>query len=844
MNSLAEKIPDLAPTTHAATPIMTLGGIRKAFGPVLALNGVDLVIRPGEIHAIVGENGAGKSTLIAIAAGVLSADAGSIVLAGETITAPRVAALRDAGVSVAYQHPALAPDLTVFENLQLVAPRLDGAVGRAEAEALLRSVATEELWTPLDRRCNELSLAQLHIVEIARALITRPKVIFFDEPTEPFQQDEVRKLFELIRALRGEGVGVVYVSHRLHEVKELADRISVIRDGQIIDSRAAHAISDAEIVTLIAGRPLGQVFPDKSTSVGAPVLEAAGLGGPGFHDVNFVARAGEVVGLAGVEGEGQREFIRALAGVGEHNRGTLSVKGEVKHGLHLSGAMRGAGVGFVPDDRHAEGLFLTLSVRENLAIGSLGRVVQNGMIDQSAEASVAQEMVGRLRVKTPTLEAAVSDLSGGNQQKVIIGREIAAQPAVLLVDEPTKGVDVGARSEIYHRLRALAGEGLAVVVCSSDGMELEGLCDRVLIFARGQIVRELTGKDVTDASITEANLTATVSRSAEPVAAARPENRWRELLASDHAPAAILALLTAIVLGATGIINPFFLSGFNVQTMLAFLAIVCFISIAQLITILIGAIDLSVGALAGLVVVLASYLTPGDADTPYVVLGLVAIVACTTAFGLLQGWLVTGVGIPAIVVTLATFVGLQGVSLALRPQAAGEITDAISDVAQFPLIGIPLGMLVALIVVGIFEWVLYRHWLGRSLRAVGSSPLASARLGINRDKFVLLAFAMSGLLAGIGGIMLAGQVGIGSPATGVDYTLMSITAVVLGGASVGGGRGSVVSTLMGAALVQAISSASSFVNSDSSVHYVVLGLVTLLAAIFFSVARLRRGGAH
>jgi ribose transport system ATP-binding protein len=453
-------------------------------------------------------------------------------------------------------------------------------------------------------------------------------------------------------------------------------------------------------------------------------------------------------------------------------------------------------------------------------------------------------MVGRLRVKTPSLEAAVSDLSGGNQQKVIIGREIAATPGVLLVDEPTKGVDVGARSEIYHRLRALAADGLAVVVCSSDGIELEGLCDRVLIFARGQIVRELTGKDVTDASITEANLTATASRSAEPATVSRPDNRWRELLASDHAPAAILAVLTAIILGATAAINPFFLSGFNIQTMLAFLAIVCFVSIAQLVTILVGAIDLSVGALAGLVVVLASYLMPGEAGGLHVAIGLVLVLVCTAAFGLLQGWLVTGVGIPAIVVTLATFVGLQGVSLALRPQAAGEITDAISDVAQFPLVGVPLGMLLALIVVGGLEWVLYRHRLGRSLRAVGSSPVASVRLGIDRDGFVLLAFALSGLLAGIGGVMLAGQVGIGSPATGVDYTLMSITAVVLGGASVGGGRGSVVSTLMGAALVQAISSASSFINSDSSIHYAVLGLVTLLAAVFFSIARLRRGGAH
>jgi ribose transport system ATP-binding protein len=223
---------------------------------------------------------------------------------------------------------------------------------------------------------------------------------------------------------------------------------------------------------------------------------------------------------------------------------------------------------------------------------------------------------------------------------------------------------------------------------------------------------------------------------------------------------------------------------------------------------------------------------------------VVLILIVTTAYGLLQGWLVTAVGIPAIVVTLATFVGLQGVSLALRPEAAGQIADALSDVPQIAIVGIPLGMLFALAAVAVFEWALYRRPLGRSLRAIGSSPLAAGRLGINRDRLLLFAFALAGLLTGIGGLMLAGQVGIGSAATGTDYTLMSITAVVLGGASVGGGRGSVLCTLMGAALVQAISSASSFINSDSSVHYAVLGLVTLLAAVFFSVARMRQKTAY
>jgi ribose transport system ATP-binding protein len=528
--------------------------------------------------------------------------------------------------------------------------------------------------------------------------------------------------------------------------------------------------------------------------------------------------------------------------MGERSDGTLSVQGHVVN-ARTATKLRGSGVGFVPDDRHAEGLFLTLAVRENLGIGTIAKVSRGGMIDRRAEVEIGDGIIERLRIRTASIETSVSDLSGGNQQKVLIGREMAAEPTVLLVDEPTRGVDVGARAEIYQRLRTSADQGLAVVVCSSDGIELEGLCDRVLIFARGQIVRELTGDEVTDAAITETNLTATVSRS-QKSAKVQVDDRWRRVLASDHFPVVILAALTAIILGVTQSLNPYFLSGFNISTMLTFLAIVIFISTAQLVTILVGAIDLSVGALAGLVVVVASFLTPADAGPIEVAGNVLLILMLTTGYGLFQGWLTTEMRIPAIIVTLASFVGLQGASFALRTRTAGAISDRISDVLLFPLVGIPFAILLAIAMVLAFEWILYRQPLGRRLRAVGSNPLAVDRLGINRSRHLLFAFGLSGFLTGIGGLMLAGQVGIGSPAAGGDYTLMSITAVVLGGASIAGGRGSVICTLMGAALLQSLSSASAFVNQDTYVRYVLLGAITLAAAIFFSVARRRRRAAH
>ena len=838
--------PAVAETRDVARPGRSLGpvapvlefiGVRKSFGAVHALRGADLVVFPGEVHAIVGENGAGKSTLIAVAAGVLTADAGALLLHNAPIGAEGPRARRERGIAVAYQHPALAPDLSVLENLQLVAPALDGRNGAAEAAKLIELAATPQLRMAVTQRVEELSLAQRHVVEIARALATRPDILILDEPTEPFQQSDVQHLFAMIRRLRDSGVAVLYVSHRLHEVAELADRISIMRDGEIVESKPAGEISVDEIVTLIAGRPLGQVFPAKGGRPGEVVLNVRGLSGDGFAGIDLVARAGEIVGLAGVEGEGQREFLRALAGVDARQAGAIEIAGRAVTGA-TPGALRAAGVGFVTDDRHAEGLFLNLSVRENVGLRILESLSRFGLVNRAKENRASSQVRDRLRVRAPSIDTPVDDLSGGNQQKVLIGREIAGHPRALLVDEPTKGVDIGARMEIYQQLRTLANEGMAVVVSSSDGVELEGLCDRVLIFARGGVVRELDGADVTDTRITEANLTSTASRAAG--AAHRRLSRLGQALSSDHFPALILVVVTAAVLALTNSLNEFFLTGFNIGQMLALLAILSFLAIAQFATILVGGIDLSVGPLAGFVVVLASFVLPADASSLQLVFGGALILAFCVAFGFAQGVLTTTLRLPSIVVTLASFIGLQGLSLLLRPRPKGTISNTLSDVFGFSILGVPAGMALALVAVAVFEWLLYRRAFGRRLRAVGSNPLASMRLGVDAPRVTRFAFMLSGLLSGVAGLMLAGQIGIGSGTTGVDFSLMSITAVVLGGVSVAGGRGSAVCVLLGAALVQATTSASSFLNADTSWQYSVVGAITLIAACLFSVAR--RGG--
>lgn len=819
------------------TPLIRLEGIRKAFGRTVALAGVDLDIYAGEVHAIVGENGAGKSTLINVAAGVLSASAGSIIVDGQEIVDPSPKRMRELGLSVAYQHPALPPHLTVLECLALVEPVFGSTGGAEKAHALIKSVSSAQLRVNPYDRIADLSLGQKHVTEIVRALASSPRVVVFDEPTEPFKEEDVRTLFEVLRSLKARGVAIVYISHRLHEVEQIADRVSVLRDGELIATRPKSAFSHEEIVQLIVGKPLGQVFPSKVGSAPATpaVLAISGLSGNGFHSVNLHVRAGEIVGLAGVEGQGQREFMRALAGLNHPANGLIEVRGLPAQCSSRADA-RAAGIGFVPDDRHSEGLFLSLSVQANIGLGNMDTLCSGGLMSSQAERSLAVRCIENFSIKTPSPRTPVSALSGGNQQKVLIAREIATGPVVLLIDEPTKGVDVGSKSEVYHQLRRLADQSVAVIVASSDGVELEGLCDRVLVFSRGQVTKVLEGADVNDQEITAANLRSSVAR-AQVEDKVRRVGGLHRIVKHDYFPIAVLIAMSfsiaALAIGA----NAKFVSAYNIGILLSFLGVLGFISFAQLTVMLAGEIDFSLGPLAGLVVVLSSFWLAEGSGASSLVAGVGGILLLTTIIGLVQGLLVIWLNLPSIVVTLASFFGLQGLSLLLRPLPAGSVSYALHQFFAYPLLVLPVTAVLTLIAVVSLEWAIYRSRFGRAVRSTGSDTVSAYKLGIKREHAVPLVFALAGLLTGIGGLILAAEVGFGSPTTGINYSLMSVTAVVLGGAIISGGRGSYLATLFGAVLVQLTSSAASFLQLGTEWQYWFVGFTTLLAAGVYALAR-------
>ena len=490
-----------------AEPLLQLRGITKQFPGVLALDGVDFALTTGEVHALVGENGAGKSTLIKIISGVHQPDAGRIDYLGAPATFPTPRAAADRGIAVIYQEVALFPDLSVLENLYVGAylrplrttgRRVDWARMRARAQEVVASLGVElDLGAPVHR----LSAAQQQLVEIARALLRDARVIIMDEPTGPLAQPDVERLFSLIRQLRSRGVGIVYISHRLEEIFAVADRVTVLRDGRrIITAPVAHTSRDALIHDMV-GRTLDALYPKTAVNAGTPVLEVDALGkDAALADVSFVLRRGEIVGLAGLVGSGRTTLAHALFGIDPPERGRVRLDGIDARVSH-PGQARELGIAYIPEERQRQGLVLPFPVGENLSLAILRRLSRLGFVDHAREAAVARDFVRRLDIRTPGINVPAAALSGGNQQKVVVGKWLAAQPRVLIMDEPTRGVDVGAKAEIHRLMSELAGRGLGILLISSELPELLGMSDRILVMHRGRITGELRRDEATQEKI-------------------------------------------------------------------------------------------------------------------------------------------------------------------------------------------------------------------------------------------------------------------------------------------------------------------------------------------------------
>lgn len=477
-------------TTHAA---LRMTGISKSFPGIRALSDVDLDVDAGEVHAIVGENGAGKSTLVKILAGVHHPDEGTIELGGDAVRLSDPIEARRHGIGMVYQELNLVPDLTVAENILLgVTPSRWGLVNRRALRQQARAVLDElDARIDTDDLVGSLTVSQQQIVEIAKVYASRPRIVVLDEPTSSLSEHETQSLFRIIGRMTAAGIAVIYISHRLREVLDIAQRVTVLRDGRLVETRPTSGVSAPEMIRLMVGRELTDVFPKREVELGEVVLSVAGLSRTGdFDDISVTVRAGEILGMAGLVGAGRTEIARAIFGLDTIDAGTIEVDGVAVAIRGPRDAVR-AGIAYVPEDRKRDGIVPQLSIKDNISLSVLKSVSVAGWIHPRAERTLALQKAHELSVSPPAISPRVDTLSGGNQQKAVFAKWLATKPRILILDEPTRGVDVGAKSDIHTIIGELAAQGTAIILISSELPEVLAVSDRIIVLHEGRIAAEL-----------------------------------------------------------------------------------------------------------------------------------------------------------------------------------------------------------------------------------------------------------------------------------------------------------------------------------------------------------------
>jgi ribose transport system ATP-binding protein len=821
-------------------PAVVLSGVSKSFPGVKALDDVDFDCRPGEVHALVGENGSGKSTLIKVASGVLVPDGGDVLIGGKPLAgANKVQLARRLGLVTAYQDTSLVTELSVADNIALSFH----AVGEPCPADLDSVLARYELPFKPSDSVAALGPGARQLLEVARAMCHRPQVLMLDEPTAALDMRFAAHLEELIVQARDEGTAIVYVSHRLEEVRRLADRLTVIRDGVIQGTHDSRDWDVDQIVELMVGAPTELEFPERSGPTAESArLEVRDLVGPGFGPVSLTVRPGEIVGIAGAEGNGQRAVLRGLIGIGR-SAGEVVVDGRPLR-RHSPSAALDAGISFQSGDRAAESVYLPLSVMDNVTVqlgadsGPLGTALPRRIRPAFDEASK------RLGIVAASPYQPIGSLSGGNQQKAVLARTALRRPKVLVLDEPTQGVDARARMDIYRVLANAADEGIAVLVNSSDSAELEGLCDRVYVMSRGTVVRELTGP-TTEAEIVRSFVSAAGVEHTGPAETGMVGSFASRLLSrlSSHIPVLVLAVLIALVSIYAGTRSDVFWSPLNLANIMLLALPLAAVALGQQFVLFSGGFDISIGSTISLAVVLVSWTLP-DLSPGSLLRTILLLLLAVLLIGGFNALMIGVLKVSPIVATIATLGIVQGIAIVLRPEPGGFIApDLLSAVSMG--VGFVPGPFAALVLVVIaLEIWLYRSRAGLALRGVGFDPEASRRIGRRVGVVRSVGLLICALGAVIAGVFLASQTGVGSNSVGSAYSLTCFAAVFLGGAALTGGRGSFVGALLGAVFLSLIDNVTPLLNIPDATRQLLYGAILLVAVTAYALvqrARAKRG---
>src|SRR3984893_6652563 len=850
----------------ARRPFLRLQGITKRYGGVTALDNVDFSCSLGTIHAVVGENGAGKSSLMKIIAGVVRPDEGQIYMEDQPVqfTSPAEAALL--GITCIFQELSLLPDLSVSDNISIADPPkrlglIDRGRQRRTAEDVLHQIGCPDIHP--DERVKDLPLSRQQMVEIAKALIRNPRLVIMDEATSALTARDVEQLYQIIRGLRDSGVAVLYISHRMQEISAIADICSVFRNGKHIDTFPMASRTTEEIVPMMIGRELARAYPAKGSTSSesatrvnsghnqaqtGPLLEIKNLFWSNvLRGISLRLAAGEIVGLGGLDGPGQSELLLALFGVLRGLGGEVFIDGRrlaIKHPRQAKAPK--IGLALIPQDRQTQGLLLPMSIEDNLILAAASDLSKYGVIDRAKERSATNQAVAKLQILANDLGAPVRTLSGGNQQKVVIGKWLLKNPRILLLNDPTRGIDVGTKQELYRLMRELAQTGLGILFYSTDYEELIGMCDRVVVCYGGKLIRELSGPDLTEHNLITASLNlgeSTGAAESESIETSRPKaSAWQNLnrFWKRNGGPALSFLVFAIMFILFSSQQSNGLSTNVLSSVSNKGAVLGYVAIAQTLVILTGGFDLSVGMVMTMASCLASVLLNGSAGQT--ALGALAVLASGLLAGIINAVIVVLGWIQPIIATLATGAIYFGIALWLRPSPGGSVNEDLSNALTYDVGGIPTTFLLLLATIAFVWWPFRNSVLGRNCYALGSSERAAYMSGLAIGRARFAAYSLAGLLAATGGLLLSliSLSGEASASQGGFYTLNSIVAVAIGGTSLFGGSGGIIGSICGALVLRTISDLLFVFNAPALWQPLFQGLILLGAVCLGGLRVLRR----
>jgi ABC-type sugar transport system ATPase subunit/ribose/xylose/arabinose/galactoside ABC-type transport system permease subunit len=846
-------------------PVLNLREIDKHFGGVPALRRASLEVAGGEIHGLVGENGAGKSTLINIATGVLTPDSGELLLDGTRLrlSSPREAA--KAGLAVVHQEAELFPELSVAENMLLhrglvraVGGWIDWPGTYREAEQLVAALGESfDVRQPAAR----LSVARRMLAEISAAVSERPRVLFLDEPTASLTQKEIRYLFEQIHSLRQTGVGIVYVSHRLDEVLEVCDRVTILRDGQTIETVPISGLTLDRMVSAMVGREGPERLEKQAASPGAIRLQVSNATDAegAFQNVSMEVRSGEIVGMYGFVGAGRSELGQALFGLRRLAAGTVKLDGRALSIRSPRQAVE-AGLAYLPEDRLAQGIFRSHSLRTNTSVVILRQLSRFGCVRREVEKALTKQLIQSLNVRAASIDQPVGTLSGGNQQKVMFGRWQAASPKVLILDEPTRGVDVAAKAEIHKLIKDLAAGAIAVVVISSELPEIMTICDRVVTLSEGRQTGIFTPHIDSQETIAAAAVPRTGTKLTTPDSATQSAETGAvpsellpdEVSVTQHEPktqsfalhqqyhsrfsrvlrlreAGLVGFIFALSLMMTFLKPAEFATPRNFYDILASAALPAIMAQGAMLVICAGGIDISVGSMMGLVAAITALAS--NAGYP-AWLCLAMATGLGTAFGAINGTVAFLSRIHPILVTLAGISVYRGLMhLVTGGREVGQLPAGYRALADGNWFDVPkvcfYVIAVTLLVHGFLRYTL----AGRQLLALGNSESAARLIGLSKAKLMLMVFAVSGTLTGFTSLLHGAYYGTVQANTGEGMELKAIAAAVIGGTNIRGGRGSALGTLPGAFLVALLYNILVLLEASAYWQNIFLGGLILLAVV-------------